>query len=221
VGGFWLGLAGAVADTADELAKKGRAEQGTAGEQTTQGPARERPVQGPAAGEPAPRQDAQPGQPRGEPEWVNPDEKSWVSGDVEVTVGSPSVGPVLLKRLGEERVSENKLFQVYVSLKNRSENRKIDYESWGDANRLINEHAPRLADNFGNFYKRVHFGLGTTIFQQIKSASIRPGESVADLLVFEEPLNNVEYLRLELPESAFGGTGTMRFQIPRGMIKWK
>jgi hypothetical protein len=51
------------------------------------------------------------------------------------------------------------------------------------------------------------------------AASIWPGKSVEDVVVFEEPVVRAEYLRLELPASAFGGTGKLRFQIPTEMIE--
>jgi hypothetical protein len=53
----------------------------------------------------------------------------------------------------------------------------------------------------------------------VSSTSIRPGKSVEDVIVFEESVARAEYLRLELPASAFGGTGKLRFQIPKSMIE--
>jgi hypothetical protein len=53
----------------------------------------------------------------------------------------------------------------------------------------------------------------------VSSASVHPGKSVEDVVVFEEPVARAEYLRLELPASAFGGTGKLRFQIPKSMIE--
>ncbi len=40
------------------------------------------------------------------------------------------------------------------------------------------------------------------------------------MLVFEVPVDTVSYLRLELPANNFGGTGMLRFQIPKSMIQW-
>jgi hypothetical protein len=39
------------------------------------------------------------------------------------------------------------------------------------------------------------------------------------VVVFEGPVARAEYLRPELPASAFGGTGKLRFQIPKSMIE--
>ena len=78
----------------------------------------------------------------------------------------------------------------------------------------------RLTDNFKNTYKRVNFGLLAEVKGQIKSESIYPGKTVNDLLVFEVPLKNVQYLRLELPAENIGGSGKLRFQIPQSKIRW-
>jgi hypothetical protein len=53
----------------------------------------------------------------------------------------------------------------------------------------------------------------------VPSASICPGKSVEDVVVFEEPVARAEYLRLELLASTFKGTGMLRFQIPKSMIE--
>jgi hypothetical protein len=39
------------------------------------------------------------------------------------------------------------------------------------------------------------------------------------VVVFKEPVARAEYLRLELPTAAVGGTGKLRFQIPKSMIE--
>jgi hypothetical protein len=83
----------------------------------------------------------------------------------------------------------------------------------------IDRHVPRLTDNLGNRYKRITFGLGTTVVGRVNQESIHPGKTVDDVLVFEEPLANADVLRLGLPASAFGGTGEIKFEIPKSMIR--
>jgi hypothetical protein len=68
-------------------------------------------------------------------------------------------------------------------------------------------------------YPRLRLAPGVAIAGQVRSAvSLDPGKSLEDLLVFEPPLNEIRFLRLELPAAAFGDTGSLRFQIPMGMI---
>jgi hypothetical protein len=61
--------------------------------------------------------------------------------------------------------------------------------------------------------------LGAQIPGQINAAtSVYPGKQIEDLLVFEPPIDNVKFLRLELPAGAFDGTGSLYLQIPKSMI---
>jgi hypothetical protein len=50
-------------------------------------------------------------------------------------------------------------------------------------------------------------------------ASIYPGNSFDDLIVFQPPVKNIKWLHLELPTENFGGWGTLRFEIPASRIK--
>jgi hypothetical protein len=103
-----------------------------------------------------------------------------------------------------------------VFIQNVSQTRKIDYPGWSRSSSA----QLRLTDNFGNVYKRYDPGLLDTIIGQVREpTSIHPGDRLEDLLVFEKPLPNVQALRLELPASAVGGSGSFRFLIPKSMIR--
>jgi hypothetical protein len=71
------------------------------------------------------------------------------------------------------------------------------------------------SSDIGNHYKAVGFGFGSDIVGQIKSESIYPGQSVDDLLIFEVQVGAAKYLKLELPASNVGETGTIRLRIRR------
>ena len=75
-----------------------------------------------------------------------------------------------------------------------------------------------LRDNFGNSYARWSFSYGSGPVGRIESGSIYPGKAVTDIVVFEVPVNKVEYLDLELPAKNGGGDGMFRIRIPASMI---
>jgi hypothetical protein len=107
-----------------------------------------------------------------------------------------------------------------VQVKNTSDTRKIDYESWGDTSRFTHRHLPRLKDNFGNRYGPMGIGFGIEVIGMVKSASIHPGEEITEVMVFEKPIAKAGHLGLELPPSAFDGKGeALRFRIPASMIR--
>jgi len=134
-------------------------------------------------------------------------------GDVQVGISSVTIDQVQLLDLGQPSISKDKLLVIRLRIGNVGQTRKIEYESWGDTSHLIDHHFPSLKDNFNNNYRRITFGVFTRVKDQLSSESIRPGTSVEDVLVFEQPIDRINYLRLELPASAFGGKGKLRFQI--------
>jgi hypothetical protein len=108
----------------------------------------------------------------------------------------------------------------WIALGNRSDTRKIDFESWDGGNQLLNRRAPRLTDNFGNVYNWMTFGPVLEPVFHTASASIHPQKLIIDVLHFEPPIADAKYLILELPRSAFGGEGSpIRFRIPASEIQ--
>ncbi len=114
--------------------------------------------------------------------------------------------------------SKEKLLMITLKIENTDVNRKIEYRGWGRSIGVIDSDAATLTDNFDNRYKRITFGFGDRIDGQISSESIYPAMSITDVLVFEAPVRNAEYLNLELPASAFSGNGTLRLRIPISMM---
>ncbi len=151
--------------------------------------------------------------------WADATKTSLQRSDVEVWLSAARVEFIRLDMLGQDGQSQDKNLAIYIKIKNKSTTKKINYESWGGQDRLIEKHRPFLEDNFGNKYRGVSFGFGTKVVGQIKDVSIHPDQVIDDLLVFETPLANVQYLRLTLPASAFGGNGDLRFQIPESVIQ--
>ncbi len=99
--------------------------------------------------------------------------------------------------------------------------RKVNFDPWGNSNFGEARQKPSLTDNLNNAYSLRAFEADTQIVDHERPKSLYPKLYADDFLVFEVPRANVEFLRLELPAAAFGGTGTLRFQIPKAMIEQK
>ncbi|MFQ5731362.1 MAG: hypothetical protein ACE5KM_05335 [Planctomycetaceae bacterium] len=135
-------------------------------------------------------------------------------GVVRVSVSKVSVGKVALKNLGQESESKDALLKIELKIENLSDAKKTTYKSWGSRfTDFSSEERARLTDNLGNKYTNSHFGFGATVVGQLKTESIYPVKSVTDVLVFEAPVQKATILKLELPASAFGGTGMLRMKI--------
>jgi hypothetical protein len=76
-----------------------------------------------------------------------------------------------------------------------------------------------LSDNIGNNYPQVPaIRLPAAQADLNPNPAIRPGEKMEKLIVFDPPLDAIEYLRLELPAAGFGGSEPLRFQIPKSLL---
>jgi hypothetical protein len=117
--------------------------------------------------------------------------------------------------LGEETVSATKYLTLVIHVLNTSATQRIHYRGWS----APEHYAASLEDNLGKRYKQMIPDPGVQIPGRIQTlAPLDLGKQLEDLLVFEPPLEAIEFLRLELPASAFGATGSLRFQIPKEMI---
>jgi hypothetical protein len=177
--------------------------------------------------------------------WIDASSGPVQHGDVRLQVASVTVRNVRIRDvLNEETVSPTKYLTITLQIDNTSTASRIDFLGWsgGMANRLTlaelsagagdskvkgtdmssarDANAASLKDNFGKLCEPISPGFGAQIPGQIRTAtSVAPGKRLGDLLVFEPPMDEVQFLRLELPAAAFGETGVLRLQIPKGMIR--
>jgi hypothetical protein len=131
--------------------------------------------------------------------------------DVSVRVGTPRIV------LDSERVATSSQESLIVTLEltNTGNAQSIVYAGWGGASAA---QGGVLFDGHGTTYKAFYFAQGKVEGQQ-NDVPLRADEPQRDLLVFERPDESVEFLRLLLPASALGHEGTIRFEIPRDMIR--
>ncbi len=162
----------------------------------------------------------------GEPaKLANKDEIEWADaakpvqqGDIRVSVTGVSVNRVPLLALGSEKTSSDQLIMIRLRIENVGTTRKVEYKSWSGGASILPDAVAALTDNLDNTYKRINFGFGTQVVGQITSESVYPEKAIDDVLVFEPPISAAEFLKLELPAAAFGGTGQLRLKIPKSMI---
>lgn len=157
---------------------------------------------------------------KSESEWADARKGAIRQGDLQVQVAQVTIGKVALKTITGNSESKDDLLMVKLELLNTNRTKKVEYQSWSGRDISFDRDYATLKDNFDNSYNRISFGLGSYPVGAVeRSESIYPNKSVTDVLVFEVPLDTIEYLRLELPAKNFGGTGMLRLQIPKAMIQ--
>ena len=146
--------------------------------------------------------------------------KALRQGDVQVRIIGARVGTILVKDIfGDQRESKDAFLSIEIEIKNLSPVKKIDFQTWRGLGISLTEDNATLTDNYENTYKRVTFGEYSIPVGGVRQESIYPGKSITDVLVFEVPVDGIQWLHLKLPARNFGGKGMLRFEIPAGMIQ--
>lgn len=151
--------------------------------------------------------------------WQDASKAGASCGDAKVEIASARVGlPRLIRASGRAAKPKSALLLITVELENTDRARTLEYVSWNGPAALAS--GTSLQDNLGNPCYPKTFS-GAKLPGQFRRASIRPGESIEDVLLFENPLGTagLKFLRLQLPASALGEPGTLRFEIPVAMIE--
>ncbi len=152
-------------------------------------------------------------------DWVDASQEAVQLGDVRVRLVSAAVGTVELKdSKGKKRPSEQCLI-LKVRVSNAGAERVVQFGSWYKPISLSEKGVPLLHDNQGRFYSLKAFPADVEVVGRVTQAALPPGKRVKDVLIFGERPVRVEFLRLELPASAFGSSGVIRMQISGRMIQ--
>ena len=147
-----------------------------------------------------------------EPKWYGAAQEVKFPGqEVSVKVQSVRLGnlpPEMALPAGSAEARKGFLI-VTVNVHNSSGAKKLDFQAWGKLTSASGQ--VELRDNVANHYQQ--FPVRAQALP-----SVYPGETYADVLVFQPPVSASKYLRLTLPASAFGGHDSLRFEIPSSMI---
>lgn len=141
--------------------------------------------------------------------------------DVSYRIRSVSVGRIDLLQLSERMQSRDALTRIEIEISSHAANKKRDFVGYNNPRtQFLDVPRPTLTDNFGNQYKRIDFGIARPVGQIDSTASLYPGDSVTEVLVFEAPLETATLLRLTLPaEYVVDQTGVVRFEIPSDVYR--
>jgi hypothetical protein len=113
---------------------------------------------------------------------------------------------------GRPGQSADRLLIISIGVANHSDTKKLNYRSW-HPEVVTGGDVAILRDEFGNTYKGLRFGVGVEPIGRVKSASVYPGQSIVDVLVFELPIDKAKQLDLELPGENIGVSEVIRFRL--------
>lgn len=154
------------------------------------------------------------------PAWTESD-KPLRLGNVQVRITKVTVGKVPLHReiVNKDGVSEDVLLTVWLEISNTSERKKIDYRGWMDDYASLLDIDAEITDDVENRYRPIQFSATLKVKDTETNTSIYPGKSIKDAVVFEKPIEGVQFLRLKLSAKGCSENGEFRFEIPKEMIR--
>jgi hypothetical protein len=158
------------------------------------------------------------------PHWADASHESVRRGSAQVSVLTATIVPYEHTRLDNPlKLRDEEMLQLRLRIENVGPS-DIQFYAWGEDQRTTATHT-RLVDDTGQAYSRVYFHLGpldwdrgSPVLKDAPLRTVRPGEVVEDVLVFQNAAPNARFLRLELSASRFGESGNVRFEIPKEMV---
>lgn len=146
------------------------------------------------------------------PVWI-PANTPIQQGDLKIQVVKARVGKVEIEAIRGKRESARAMLAVEIEIENTSRTRKIDYHSSRGSAGTV------MSDNFENKYRPIDLSFGDRPVGSVFVEALYPGASVQDILLFEIPVDQAEFLHLEIPAAFLDGEGRVRIEIPASMIE--
>ncbi len=135
-----------------------------------------------------------------------------VVGDVRITLLEVDVRQVAVQDLRGERQTKEQHLVVKISVENTSATHKIEYSSPAHGGSIF-EPWIGLTDEHGNRYPAVDM-VFDRIVGNTSVASIYPGKSITDLLVYEKPVDTAKTLTLRISKQCYKGDEDLKVTFP-------
>jgi hypothetical protein len=144
-----------------------------------------------------------------------PGEKEWVCAqDFDYKIGDLSIRVAEVKQV---RRSGSMWLSVHVAIANRG-SKPATYQGWGGLRQPSALHQPRLTDDAEQVYSP-RFQVRNELPEHTVSIVLSGGKEIREALLFAAVPREAAAFHLELPATTFGLPGSLRWKIPRDMIR--
>jgi hypothetical protein len=149
-------------------------------------------------------------------DWIDASKYSWEHKDVRVTVRSAFIGPVELTGPKDaKRTPKDQYLRLRLRVANSGVAREITLSSWATGQ---GADSIRVSDPSGKALKPATFEENWQPDRGKPSDRLFPGKASEPHLIFVAPNGKVDWLRVQLPGSAFGMSEKIKFQIGSGFL---
>lgn len=140
--------------------------------------------------------------------------------EVAVSIVSARIGPVEVRNEAQDQTenSERNYLAVTIRIDNHDD-AIVSYTTWAGIPGSYSLDVASLEDDRGSFLRRVKLGRWAVPVGRVDVATIEPGESATDLLLFERPIGDPRPMELTLPGANVGRSAAYRIRITPDMIE--
>jgi hypothetical protein len=140
---------------------------------------------------------------------------------VRIQIVGAVVRPLEIAQTPKKRVTKESYLVLRVRIHQPAGGAEFASDRWGQPGTAQERRQPVVTDNTGKVYKAPASNIGGEAGQLSQHSSEFPLGITDEVFVFDAPAPEVRYLRLEMSSTAWGGTGAIRFTIPRGMVQFE
>ncbi len=148
----------------------------------------------------------------GRSEWADAEKEALRQDEVHIRILWAKIDSPPLKKTAPPATLP-KCLLIMVQIANIARPQSIEYQ--GLANASL---APVLTNHRNHYCTLCKFPPDVGVVDLVERTATPTGQRVQELLIFETPDHGVDFLKLQIPATGWGGRGACRFRIPRTMV---
>jgi hypothetical protein len=153
------------------------------------------------------------------PEWPDATRFSVHIKSVRIQVVSAEVRPLEIATTPKKKYTQESYLVLRIRAHQAPGGAEFASDAWGQEGTAQERRQPTLTDESGKSYQPAPAHLGGEAGTLTKRSTDFPLGITDEVYLFEAPAPGTASLRLEIPAAGWGGTGTVRFAIPRKMLQ--
>ena len=140
---------------------------------------------------------------------------------VRIQVVRAEVRPLEIAQTPKKKFTKESYLVLRVRIHQPAGGAEFASDAWGQGNTAQERHQPVLTDDRGTIYKAPATNIGGEGGELTQQSHEFPLGITDATFLFNAPAPDVRYLHLEMPAAAWGGSGSVRFTIPRSMVQFE
>jgi hypothetical protein len=153
------------------------------------------------------------------PEWADATRFSVMVKSARIQVITAEVRPLEIATTPKRKLTKENYLVLRLRIHQPAGGAEFASDGWGEGGTAQERRQPTLTDEGGKTYQPAPTTVAAEAGALTKRSMDFPLGITDDVYLFEAPGPDVSALHLEIPATSWGGSGTVRFTIPRTMLQ--